>query len=253
MEPIQFLDSVAGYVRTGSESSADKPIRLARIDPAYSPFGGSYPNGIDPARVTFEGETVLSGKAYPVAAGYVPTPNARVYMVPIGTTYLIAGGAAQYAAQGFYAESDGTLSGIEFGGGNYFDTDVGLVLDTDADFGGDVHADGFLTTGPRNIRVPEIRTGTVTMSTASAVSAIQSTINLSPAFPTGSSLVLGTPNINSIASNSAGVYARTDSVTLSSFRITLLQADLGRSSGNIPAGFSASVHWVVFGYPPAGA
>ena len=141
MEPIQFLDAVSGY-RPDETSSADRPIKLAKIDPAYDPFPGSYPDAVAPAKVTFEGESTLSGKLYPVASGFIPTPGARVWMVPIGTTYMIAGGAASYTTQGFYAYADGSQVGVEFGEGNYWDTLAGLVLDTDADIGGDLTVGG---------------------------------------------------------------------------------------------------------------
>lgn len=142
MEPVQFLDAISGYVRTGTDGSADKPIRLAIIDPAYVSTASPYPDAIPPARVTFEGEGSLSGKSYPVAAGYIPTPGARVWMVPIGTTYLIVGSAAQYTAQGFYGYTNGISSGLELGEGNYFDTVAGLNLLTDADIAGDLTVGG---------------------------------------------------------------------------------------------------------------
>lgn len=251
MEPISFLDGIAGYVRNSTNGAADKGIRLAVIDPAYNPFSSPYPDGIPLPKVTFEGETTLSGKAYAVASGYIPSPGARVWMVPIGNSWLIAGAATQYSAQGFYAEPDGSLVGVEFGGGSYFDTDAGLILETDAEIQGDLHSEGALTLGPRAQRVPEIRSGTVNMSTGANVSSLAATITFSPAWPTGTSLVVPAPNINSTAGSSAGVYARASAITLSQFVITLLQADTARTAG-IPSGFSASVHWMVLGYPPAG-
>lgn len=136
MDALDFLQSIAGYTRnapSNGSSSSDRPIRLAVIDPAYNAFSGVYPNGVNPARVTFEGESTLSGKYYPVAVGYIPGPGQRVWLVPIGTTYMIAGAVSTDQAQGFY---DGTATGVEFGGGNYFDTLEGLALETDASIGG---------------------------------------------------------------------------------------------------------------------
>lgn len=142
MDSLGFLEAVAGYTRnapsTGS-SSSDRPIRLATIDPAYSSTASPYPNGIPAARVTFEGESVLSGKYYPVATGYIPQPSQRVWMVPVGTTYLIAGSISVDQAQGFY---DGLTTGMELGGGSYFDTLEGLQLETDAYIAGDLVVDG---------------------------------------------------------------------------------------------------------------
>jgi hypothetical protein len=140
VQPIAFLDAVAGYTRGTTDSSADKPIRLAVIDPAYQAFGGFYPGSVNPAQVTFEGETTLSGKSYPVASGFMPQAGNRVYMVPIGNTYLITGNVTNAAAQGFYAKA-GSI-GVELGGGSYFDVDGGLSLDTDAYIGGDLVVDG---------------------------------------------------------------------------------------------------------------
>jgi hypothetical protein len=263
MEPISFLDGISGYMRSSTGNSADKTIRLAVIDPAYNAFAPPYPTTIPMPRVTFEGETTLSGKTYPVAAGVIPQAGNRVYMVPIGTTYLVAGIVAPHAAQGPYANAGGTVVGFEFGGGSYFDIDGGLNIETDADIAGDFHADGAITNGPRAIRIPEIRTGTVSMAGTGAsttVASITATVTFNPGWPVGTSLVIPAPNINSTAGPTAGVIVRAWNISLTSFQITLLQADAGRavpsgftgSVGQIPQTFNASVHWVVYGYPPAG-
>lgn len=145
MDSLDFLQAIAGYTRNTSKTdpsvsnSANRPIRLAIIDPAYSPFVSPYPNGIPAARVTFEGEGTLSGKYYPVAAGFLPMANQRVFMVPIGTTYLIVNGANPSVAQGFY---HGSVIGMEFGDGSYFDSVEGLQLETDAYIAGDLVVDG---------------------------------------------------------------------------------------------------------------
>lgn len=140
VQPLEFLDAVAGYARQGSNSSADRTIRLAKIDGTYNAYA-AYPGAIPAARVTFEGETTLSGKYYAVANGYIPAPNDRCYMVPIGTTYLIAGRASQATPQGFWQDS-GLDAGVEFGGGSYFDTIEGLHLETDATIEGDLLVSG---------------------------------------------------------------------------------------------------------------
>jgi hypothetical protein len=84
MRPIQFLDSVAGYVRNGSESSADNPIKLAVVDPDFDPNENGIEVAPTGARVTFEGEETVSGKKYPIAHGVILAPSMRVWMVPIG-------------------------------------------------------------------------------------------------------------------------------------------------------------------------
>jgi hypothetical protein len=87
LQPIDILTSIKGFEETTSAKSSDRPIKQAVIDPAYvaSSFPGTLP------KVTFEGETVLSTKFYPVADPYWPEPGDRVWMVPIGTTYMIVG------------------------------------------------------------------------------------------------------------------------------------------------------------------
>lgn len=77
-----FLDTVAGYTRAKTDGSADKPVRLAVVDPAYSA-------GLP--KVTFEGESTMSAKGYAFIESYVPVAGQRVAMVPVGTTYLIVG------------------------------------------------------------------------------------------------------------------------------------------------------------------
>lgn len=147
MKPLDFLQSIAGFTRNApsdGSSSAQRPIRLALIDPAYNAFSSPYPNGIPAARVTFEGETTLSGKYYPIAAGLIPYPNQRVYLVPVGTTYLIAGAVSAGESQGFYG---GASTGVEFGDGNYFDVLEGLSLETDADIGGALSVGGPVDVG----------------------------------------------------------------------------------------------------------
>lgn len=136
--PLNFLDAVAGYVRAGSESSADRPIRLATVDPAYSAWD-NYPDAPSPPRVTFDGEGTLSTKAYPYANGLIPWAGMRVYMVPIGNTWLIAGQVGASSAQGFWQSPDGLQSGLELGGGSYFDEESGLYL------AGDISTTGSLT------------------------------------------------------------------------------------------------------------
>lgn len=85
---LDILASMTGVAQGNLNGSADKRIKQARIDPAF--VASSFLTGTLP-KVTFEGETTLSAKFYAVASPYWPHPNDRVWMVPIGTTYLIAG------------------------------------------------------------------------------------------------------------------------------------------------------------------
>ncbi|GAA4082757.1 hypothetical protein [Actinomadura miaoliensis] len=89
MDALSFLQDVAGYAQAqAGNSSADRPIRLGTIDPAYAP--ATFWDGTLP-RVRFDGEATISGKMYPVVAPYWPQPGDRVALVPVGTTYLIIG------------------------------------------------------------------------------------------------------------------------------------------------------------------
>jgi hypothetical protein len=82
---VDFLTSLAGYARATTDTSADQPVRLAVIDPAYVVATGG------PAKVTFEGESTMSTKSYYFVQSYFPVPGDRVLMLPVGTTYIIAG------------------------------------------------------------------------------------------------------------------------------------------------------------------
>lgn len=142
-DALSFLEAVAGFSRGRGLSSAERPIRLAVVDPAYDPWS-TYPGAPPPARVTFEGESTLSGKAYPIVGGFIPRAGVRVWLLPVGSTYIIGGQLDQQVPQGFWSNADGTDAGVEFGGGSYFDVDEGLVLAADAAIAGDlsVGADG---------------------------------------------------------------------------------------------------------------
>jgi hypothetical protein len=95
-DPIAFLDAVAGYtLEAGAGGSADRPIRLGTIDPAY--VFTSYPATLP--KVTFDGESTLSGKRYVVLTpGYLPRASDRVVLLPVGNTYVIIGSVDQDAA-----------------------------------------------------------------------------------------------------------------------------------------------------------
>lgn len=117
MEPIPFLQAVAGFSRQDNASSASRPFRLATVDPAYVPssFPGTLP------KLTFDGEDTLSGKRYPVMAGYLPRPSDRVVLAPVGTTYLILGSVDAdtigYAGGGFMQADDWMWEDFDNGNG----------------------------------------------------------------------------------------------------------------------------------------
>lgn len=81
----KLLNNVGGYVATprGSKPPAqDRPPKMGVVDPAYA--------GGNSAKVTFDGETSMSAKAY-VIIGILPASSDRVVLFPVGKTYVIAG------------------------------------------------------------------------------------------------------------------------------------------------------------------
>lgn len=87
----EFLRSIAAFTEANGEpSSANKPIKMGRVDYEYAPT--DFLGGINP-KILFDGENTVSQKRYPVMAGYYPLPGARVVLVPVGTTYFIIGTA----------------------------------------------------------------------------------------------------------------------------------------------------------------
>ena len=85
LDARDFLDVVAGYSNAptnGPKSSAERPIRLGTIDQYYT---------AGPAKVLFDGETVISSRGYSWSSTYTPTAGERVYLLPVGQTYLIVG------------------------------------------------------------------------------------------------------------------------------------------------------------------
>lgn len=88
---LSFLETIAGYaqhIAVGEEPSANMPIRLAVIDPAY--VASSYPGTLP--KVQFEGEDTVTDKRYVVVArDYMPGAGDRVVMLPVGHTYVILG------------------------------------------------------------------------------------------------------------------------------------------------------------------
>lgn len=87
---VGLLQDLAAFVTaTKDPSSADRPVRLATVDSAYT---SGWP------KVTFDGESALSQKAYPHLDSYVPARGDRVVLVPVGTTYLIIGAVSSTGA-----------------------------------------------------------------------------------------------------------------------------------------------------------
>lgn len=84
-DAASFLDAVSG----AAQPDLPPRVRLATVDPAYVLTG--FPGEVALPRVTFDGETTLSTKQYPILGSYIPTASDRVVMVPVGRTYVVAG------------------------------------------------------------------------------------------------------------------------------------------------------------------
>lgn len=131
---LDFLQSVSGFVRQ-SAAMPDR-LKLGVIDANYPP--ASYPTEMP--RVTFAGETTLSGRRYAVAGSYRPTPGDRVVLVPVGTTYVIIGAldadASTYASNATVASTltvAGTLvvpSGAAISAGDWISYDPSWIGST---------------------------------------------------------------------------------------------------------------------------
>jgi hypothetical protein len=171
---LSFLEAVSGFTVAGQNGSKDRPVKFAVVDPAYNPFS-TYPAAPPPARVTFEGETTLSTKAYALADGVVPMPGRRVWLVPAGNSYFIGGTIGGQEPQGFW--SDDTDAGVEFGGGSYYDTETGLVIAGDASFSGDVTIDGH-PQGKGRIATTSSTTNSGNYTTTLTVVATLSNVNI---------------------------------------------------------------------------
>lgn len=82
MDPTDFFEAAREYDKSADNDGSKGHLRFARIDSAYA--------GTGPARVLFDGETALTNKAYTFVS-VVPAAGARVLMMPVSSTYVIAG------------------------------------------------------------------------------------------------------------------------------------------------------------------
>jgi hypothetical protein len=78
IDPREFLDGVVAYAAPQN----GRGNRMAVIDAAYTTGN---------PKVTFEGDTTLSTQGFEYIRPYTPVAGARVVMLPIGHTYVIAG------------------------------------------------------------------------------------------------------------------------------------------------------------------
>lgn len=82
LDPAKMFEAFREYDRSADNVDSKGFIRGGTIDPDYV--------GTGPARVMFDGETVLSQKSYQFL-NVAPRANTRVIMLPIGSTYVILG------------------------------------------------------------------------------------------------------------------------------------------------------------------
>lgn len=132
IQALDMLQSITGFVRAQSGGSADKPFLIGTIDPAYVQSG--YPGTLP--KVTFDGESTLSGKQYAVMSGYWPAAGDRVVLAPVGTTYMIlgcvSGSADVYADNAKFTNLTvtGTFTGGSSIGSMHIDEAVGSTIQT---------------------------------------------------------------------------------------------------------------------------
>jgi hypothetical protein len=126
--PLNILDSIMGFVDASPKSSAQKPNKIGVIDPSY---GGS-----GRPKITFEGESTMSAKAYPYVDSYKPHAGDRVVLCPVGTGYLIVGSLTKHSkpkieietitnfnnttGPGWYYADQSSTGSPRVAGGNYF-------------------------------------------------------------------------------------------------------------------------------------
>ena len=168
-DPIAFLDAVAGYAREENRGgSADRPIRLATIDPAYD--ASTYPATLP--KVTFDGESTLSGKRYTVLTpGYLPRASDRVILLPVGNTYVIIGSVDQDAANFFGPTAWGTWVPAWASTGTQPNINNGTLSGQYTEIGKTVHASAQLIAGSTTT----YGTGTYTFTLPTAAKSTPST------------------------------------------------------------------------------
>jgi hypothetical protein len=82
LDPAEFFDAAREYDKSADNAQSVGYTRCATVDPDYTEIG--------PARVQFDGEEVVSDKAYQFL-GNAPRASTRVVMLPIGSSYVILG------------------------------------------------------------------------------------------------------------------------------------------------------------------
>lgn len=155
MDTLSFLQSISGFTQAQtSQQSENKPFKLGTIDSAYvaTSFPGTLP------KVTFDGESTLSGKLYPVMSPYWPQPSDRVVLAPVGNTYLILGPVTSTSSSAYLGNDLSVADDITLASGSVatwagdtnlyrsaadtLKTDDSLVVGGSLSIGSNVLADG---------------------------------------------------------------------------------------------------------------
>lgn len=123
MDVEKILAATAGYERaTRKPTSADRPNRIALIDPAYNP--ASWPD--TQPRLLFAGEQTPTTKRWPVLGTYWPHPGDRVVVMPINQSgWVILGPVASEDGPAVHTPGPTTFGNIATGS---------VVLEAPGDF-----------------------------------------------------------------------------------------------------------------------
>jgi hypothetical protein len=82
LDPGKFFDAVREYDKSANNDESKGWNRCGTVDSEYT--------GVGPARILFDGETTLSQKFYHFV-GTAPRAGTRVFLAPVGSTYVIQG------------------------------------------------------------------------------------------------------------------------------------------------------------------
>ncbi len=121
-----FLESVAGYANstsTGQKSSSDRPVKLGTIDVNYT--SGT-------PKVLFDGESTISDRGYSWVSSYTPVNGERVFLMPVGQSYIIGGALKSKIAYSRYIQIPLLNGWVNYDPNNYHagmftKTETGLV------------------------------------------------------------------------------------------------------------------------------
>lgn len=146
-----FLEAVSGYTNQpegNTPASKDRPVKLGTVDPFYT---------AGPARVLFDGEPVMSLKGYAWAAAYTPTAGDRVYLVPVGQSYIIGGkvqSSTPYARYFPLSFANGWVDydTLNYQNGSFTKTASGVVMLTGVVKSGVASNDALIATLPVGFR-----------------------------------------------------------------------------------------------------